>query len=345
MKIKNHITLYFLWVAFMYNERYFLKHEQHFFDQFEFENGFIMENVKVDYGVFGTPKYDDEGNIINAILFCHNFEGNYSRISDFNSWTEKNKVFDKDEYYFISITSLGFPESCSPSTSGLNHNFPNYQIEDLVKFQRRLIREKFPNIKKLKGIIGYSVGGYIALGWSIYYPDDMDFIILLNSSFKSQGHRYVFANLANRIIEQSSQYSLDLYDESISRLLISISQIHYILSFSKDYLNNLSILDIDLSIEGFAEDILFIDIYDIKFCNDFILSYNLEDDLDKIKCNVCIIAGDSTNYYVAKYDSIPIHEAVEGSTYLPLDIDDDDLNILNHIYKVEPNLKEFIDSI
>ena len=287
MKIKNYITLYFLWVAFMYNERYFLKHEQHFFDQFEFENGFIMENVKVDYGVFGTPKYDDEGNIINAILFCHNFEG----------------------------------------------------------FQRRLIREKFSNIKKLKGIIGYSVGGYIALGWSIYYPDDMDFIILLNSSFKSQGHRYVFANLANRIIEQSSQYSLDLYDESISRLLISISQIHYILSFSKDYLNNLSILDIDLSIEGFAEDILFIDIYDIKFCNDFILSYNLEDDLDKIKCNVCIIAGDSTNYYVAKYDSIPIHEAVEGSTYLPLDIDDDDLNILNHIYKVEPNLKEFIDSI
>ena len=69
MKIKNYITLYFLWVAFMYNERYFLKHEQHFFDQFEFENGFIMENVKVDYGVFGTPKYDDEGNIINAILF------------------------------------------------------------------------------------------------------------------------------------------------------------------------------------------------------------------------------------------------------------------------------------
>lgn len=79
----------------MYNERYFLKHEQHFFDQFEFENGFIMENVKVDYGVFGTPKYDDEGNIINAILFCHNFEGNYSRISDFNSWTEKTKFLIK----------------------------------------------------------------------------------------------------------------------------------------------------------------------------------------------------------------------------------------------------------
>ena len=328
----------------MYEEKYFLKNEQHFFDQFEFENGFTIENAKVDFAVSGTPKYDDEGNIINAILFCHNFEGNYSTISDFRSWTDKNKVFDKDEYYFISITSLGCPESCSPSTSGLNHNFPNYEIKDLVNFQRRLIREKFPNIKKLNGIIGYSLGGFIALGWSIYYPDEMDFIILLNSSFKSQGYRYVFANLANRIIEQSSQYALDMYDESISRLLILISQLHYIMSFSIDYLNNLPIMDIDLSIENFAEDILFIDIYDIKFCNDFILSYNLEDDLDKIKCKVFIIAADYTNYYVSKYDSIPLHEAVEGSKYVLLDMGDD-LNIIKHLYKVENDIKEFIDSI
>lgn len=101
-------------------------YKQHFFNQFEFKNGFIIENAKVDYGVVGTPKYDDECNITNAIIFCHNLEGDYSSLSNLNSLTDKNKVFDKEKYFFISITSLGFPGSCSPSGSGLNHNFPNY---------------------------------------------------------------------------------------------------------------------------------------------------------------------------------------------------------------------------
>ena len=328
----------------MYEEKYFLKHKQHFFNQFEFKNGVILENAKVDYGVVGTPKYDDEGNIINAVLFCHNFEGDFSSISDFRQFTDKNKVFDKDKYFFISITSLGFPGSCSPSVSGLNHNFPNYEIEDLINFQRCLIMEKFPNIKKLNGIIGYSLGGFIALGWSIYYPDDMDFVIILNSSFKSQGCRYAFANLANRIIEDSSQYFSNIYDESISKTLIMISQLHYLMSFSIDYLNTLSPEEIDFSIDNFAENMLFVDIYDIKLGNDFLMSFNLEEDLDKIKCKLLVIAGDNTNYYVSKYDSVPICEAVEGSKYLQLDVYDHS-NIVDHLYKIEEDVKEFINSL
>ena len=55
----------------MFEEKHFLKNNQHFLKEFQFKNGFVIENAKVDYGVVGTPKYDDEGNIINAILFCH----------------------------------------------------------------------------------------------------------------------------------------------------------------------------------------------------------------------------------------------------------------------------------
>ena len=141
----------------MFEEKYFLKYNQYFLEEFQFKNGFIIENAKVDYGIVGTPKYDDEGNIINAILFCHNFNGNYSTLSSVNQASEEIFVL-KDEYFFISITSLGIPESCCPSTSGLNNNFPDYEIEDLVNFQRQFISEKFPNIKKLKAIIGYSFG-------------------------------------------------------------------------------------------------------------------------------------------------------------------------------------------
>ncbi|WP_407415282.1 alpha/beta fold hydrolase [Methanobrevibacter sp.] len=327
----------------MDNEIYYLKNEQHFFDEFEFKNGYIIKNAKVDYGVVGTPKYDEEGNIINAILFCHNFMEDYSSISNVSGFREEINVI-KEDYFIISITSLGFPQSCSPSTSGLNKDFPNYGIEDLVNFQRQLLSEKFPNIKKLKGIIGHSMGGFTALGFSIYYPEYMESVVLLDSSFKSQGYKYVFSNLANRIIDQCSEYSQNMYDESISRMLILISQIHYLMSFSSDYLNELSNDEIDMSIERFADDILFLDIYDIKFCNDFIISFNLESELDKIKCKLLIISFNSTNYYIPKFDAIPLHESVEGSQYLSFNLIRDSDN-KNELIKVIDEIRKFLESV
>lgn len=327
----------------MYNNKNFLRNEQHFFDDFEFVNGQVLENARVSYGFIGTPKYDEDGNITNAILFCHNFQGDYSTITDFGPLTGENKVFNKDDYFFISITSLGFHGSVCPSDSGLKRDFPEYSIDDLVNFQRRLLREKFPNIKKLKGIFGYSLGGYIALSWAINFPDEMDFIIHMKSSYKVQGYKYVYAKLSNEIIESSQQYESELYDKSSSKDLILVSQIHYLMNFSIDHICKMSNDDIDFSIENLMEEILFYDIFDIKACNDFILSVNLEEDLDKIKCKTLIIGVNNTNYYVPEYDSIPIHEAIKHSEYILLDVDKP--NDLDYLNKIEVDIKRFVDSV
>lgn len=323
---------------------YFLRSEQHFLDKFEFKSGEIIENAKVEYGYVGTPKYDDDGNITNAILFCHNFQGDYSTISDFRHLTESKGIFDKKNYFFISITSLGFPESCAPSTTGLKRDFPDYEIEDLVNFQKRLLEEKFPNIKKLYGIIGYSLGGYVALGWAVFYPDDMDFIIHFKSSYKVQGFKYIYASLSNQIIESSQQYETDIYDESMSQALILVSQLHYIMSFSKKHISSMSIDEINFSMETFTDRVLFYDIFDIKKCNDFMMETNLENDLDKIKCKVLIIGVNNNHYSIPEVDSIPIHKAVKNSEYVLLDVLDKP-NDLDYIYKIEDDIKKFLDSI
>ena len=327
----------------MYNNKNFLRNEQHFFDDFEFVNGQVLENARVSYGFIGTPKYDEDGNITNAILFCHNFHGDYSTITDFGPLTGENKVFNKDDYFFISITSLGFHGSVCPSESELKRDFPGYSIDDLVNFQRRLLREKFPNIKKLKGIFGYSLGGYIALSWAINFPDEMDFIIHMKSSYKVQGYKYVYAKLSNEIIESSQQYVSELYDKSSSKDLILVSQIHYLMNFSSNHICKMSNDDIDFSIENLMEEILFYDIFDIKACNDFILTVNLEEDLDKIKCKTLIIGVNNTNYYVPEYDSIPIHEAIKHSEYILLDVDKP--NDLDYLNKIEVDIKRFVDSV
>lgn len=47
-------------------------------DSFDFEDGTRLEDVKVEYMTFGTPLYDEEGFIKNAILYCHGSLGNFS---------------------------------------------------------------------------------------------------------------------------------------------------------------------------------------------------------------------------------------------------------------------------
>lgn len=108
-------------------------------DSFEFESGSVLENVDVEYMAKGTPKFDDEGNMTNVILYCHRFNGSYSSLDDIFRLTAKGKPFDFEKYYFISITSLGFPNSCCPSTTDLKHNFPKYTIKDRVNFKRQFL--------------------------------------------------------------------------------------------------------------------------------------------------------------------------------------------------------------
>jgi len=56
----------------------------------------------------------------------------------------------------------------------------------MVNFHYEFIRQKF-KIRKLKGIIGASMGGFQALEWGVSYPDFMDFLVLLVTTFKVRG--------------------------------------------------------------------------------------------------------------------------------------------------------------
>ena len=326
----------------MLEEKYFLKNEKYYLEKFEFKNGSIFEDVVVDYGTMGTPKFDEDDNITNAILFCHGVFSDYSNIHDFNQIFGRDKLFNQEDYFIISITSLGFANSFSPSVSELNKDFPNYEMEDLVNFQRQFLKEKFPQIKKIKGIFGYSFGGYIALGWSIYYPEDMGFVIHFASSYKGVGFKYIFSKFANRIIESSTFFHQNTYGSSMAKGLILLSQLHYLMSFSSDYVYSLSTQEIDFSLETFADESLFLDMYNIKFVNDFMTTFDLSDQLDEIKCRLLVIGVKNNDYSIPKYDSIPIHESVEMSEFLLLDASNKN-NESDSLYKIEDEIKKFVE--
>lgn len=312
-------------------------------DSFEFESGSVLENVDVEYMAKGTPKFDDEGNMTNVILYCHRFNGSYSSLDDIFRLTAKGKPFDFEKYYFISITSLGFPNSCCPSTTDLKHNFPKYTIKDRVNFKRQFLKERF-NIENVHGIISRGVGGYEAYTWACDYSDEMDFIICSGTAFKTNGYRYVVSKCMESIIDSSDDFYSDIYSDSLSRMMVSINKLLYSNYFSKQVFHNMTNDEIDVLMDDFVDDGLFVDIYDFKLRNDAVLEYDVEDKLKNIKAKALIISSKNDMYYSPDFDVLPIEDLIENSKILLLE-PSADYTAYEDYPLIEDVLNNFLDSV
>lgn len=311
------------------------------FDEFEFESGCVLENVEIEYLLTGTPKYDENGKISNAIVHCHRFNSDYASINDFQDFIKKDGSMDKNEYFYISITSLGFPGSCAPSTTGLKHNFPKYSIKDTVNFKRKFLKEKL-NLDKVLGVIGFGLGGYECYTWACEYPDEMEFIIVLSSSYKTNGYRYVVSKAIDSIMESSDDFYNELYSDSLSRIMVSINKILYSNYFSKRIFQEMSNDEIDVLMDDFVDEGLFIDIYDFKFRNDAVLEYNVEDKLKNIKAKAFIVSTNDDLYYSPIYDTLPLKDLIQDSEILIIESKRDKMDLEDYS-EIEKDLKLFLE--
>lgn len=293
----------------------FLGYGVYTLDEFEFVNGKVLKDVSIECFISGTPKYDDEGNIVNVVIYCHSYNGNCFSINDLYQITAESAPFDKNEYLIISITSLGFPESCSPSTTGLKLNFPKYSVLDSVNFKRQFLKE-FLDIEKVMGVTGRGIGGYEVYTWACEYPDEMEFIMICDSSFKTNGYRYAISRAVDSIIESSEGFYSETYDVSLSNTMISINRLIYSNIFSKKILQQMSNDEIDILMDEFVENGLFLDIYDLKYRNDLVLEYNVEDKLQNIEAETLIFGHIDDLYYSHEYDTLPADGLIKNSEVL-----------------------------
>lgn len=326
----------------VYNE-VFIDYDKFIIDEFEFESGDILNDVDVEYLAKGTPKYDDDGNMSNAIVYCHSFNENYSSLDNLYRIIGEGKIFDYDSYYFIFATSLGFPNSCSPSVTNLKHNFPKYTIKDRVNFKRQFLKERF-NIERVHGIMGRGLGGYEVYTWACEYPDEMDFIMISGSSYKTNGYRYVISKCMDSILDLSDDFYSDVYTDSLSRMMVSINRLLYSNYFSKRMFQKMSNDEIDVLMDDFVDEGLFVDVYDFKFRNDAILEYNLEDKLKNIKTNVLIVGTDNDVYYTPEFDLLPLEDLIENSKVVLFKSSDNYQEYDEHPI-IDDELKEFLSNI
>ncbi len=308
-------------------------------DSFEFSNGEVLNDVNVEYMTFGTPKY--EGNkIINAIIYCHGSLGNFTSVKKIFPLNGKDAPFDESKYFFISISALGSPGSCSPSSTNLKNRFPSYSITDVVNFQKQFLAEKF-NLDHVLGIIGNSMGGFVALTSAILYPDFAEFIMPGVSSYKVAGHDYILSKFVNEIITSDENYEKGIINDSLKRTLKIASLAEFNFGLSKEALREMSKNELSQGFEEFGEESLFLDVYDVKYCNESCMNYDVEDNLDKITSDVFIIACKQDPHFPPELDAIPMSKMIKNSQLIIMDSDLGHL-CFNELENISDELNDFM---
>lgn len=173
-------------------------------------SGAEIKNFPLAYQTYGTLNADKS----NAILICHALTGDQYVASEnpvtgkdgwWNFMIGENKPIDTNKFFVICSNIIGGcmgswgPKSIDPKTGepyGLK--FPMLTVHDMVQAQNLLI-EHF-GIQKLHAVIGGSTGGMQALSWSVLYPQKVNLITLLATSYRHSPQNIAFHEAGRQAI-------------------------------------------------------------------------------------------------------------------------------------------------
>jgi homoserine O-acetyltransferase len=142
---------------------------------FRFHDGQVLPEVKLGYITIGEPSNP-------AVLVLHGTAGSARAMMTpafAGQLFGPGQPLDASRHYIIIPDALGAGNSSKPS-DGLGPRFPRYNYADMVQAHHRLVTEGL-NIRRLRLVIGNSMGGMHAWLWGTMYPDMMDAIVPMAS--------------------------------------------------------------------------------------------------------------------------------------------------------------------
>ncbi len=138
---------------------------------FKFHTGEVMPELRLAYTTVGEPSGD-------PVLVLHGTTGSAASVTTATFGGElfgKGQPLDASTHYIIIPDGIGHGKSSKPS-DGLRAKFPRYNYDDMVEAHYRLIKEGL-GIRRLRLVIGNSMGGMHTWLWGTKYPDYMDALV------------------------------------------------------------------------------------------------------------------------------------------------------------------------
>lgn len=141
-------------------------------EPFRLDAGGELQPVSLHYAIYGSlnPAHD------NVVLVCHALSGS-ARVADWwRGMFAPGRPFDLSTHCVIGINVLGScygstgPVSINPKTGvAYGPDFPLVTIGDMVRAQAHLLDHL--GVKRVRNVIGGSIGGMQALQWAIEFPE------------------------------------------------------------------------------------------------------------------------------------------------------------------------------
>lgn len=177
------------------------------FAGFRFRGGETMD-VRLHYATAGTPVRDASGQIVNAVLVLHWTGGSHQSMlgEEFRlSLYAPGKPLDLATHYLIFPDGLGHGRSSKPS-DGPRARFPRYGYRDMVELQHKLVTEVL-GIRKLRAIVGISMGGMHAWMWAELWPEAVAGIVpVVAMPMRISGRNLVWRRIVARQIRTDPEW-------------------------------------------------------------------------------------------------------------------------------------------
>ncbi len=151
--------------------------------EFGLESGHVLHEVRVAYRTWGAlaPSGD------NAVVVCHALTGS----ADADAWWPDllgpGRALDPGEDFIVCSNILGScygttgPTSPFPGSSRpYGPEFPAVTVRDMVNLQARVLEAL--EVRRIRLVIGGSLGGMQALEWAAMYPNLVEAIAALATS-------------------------------------------------------------------------------------------------------------------------------------------------------------------
>ena len=149
-------------------------------EPFKLESGKEIPRFELQYCTWGSLNEKKD----NVIWICHALTANADAADWWEGMVGEGKLYDPTKHFIICHNMYGSsygstsPLSTNPETQKLYlRDFPQYTTRDSARAVNAL-REDL-GIEKVHTLVGGSMGGMVALEWSILYPDAFESLILL----------------------------------------------------------------------------------------------------------------------------------------------------------------------
>ena len=142
---------------------------------FRFHTGETLPELRLHYTTVGAATGE-------AVLLLHGTDGSADRLLNRGFAGElfgPGQPLDATRYFLILPDAVGAGKSSKPSDQ-LRTKFPRYNYDDMVRAQYRLVAEHL-GIKRMRLILGQSMGGMHTWLWGTMYPDFMEALVPMAS--------------------------------------------------------------------------------------------------------------------------------------------------------------------